>query len=128
MYYIFEADYDDQPEENFQIKYIINYDESKIPSPHSEHLHQLIKPNSSTFKQLKMCFNTVFYDTSKSTSIWTFLVGDDERYANSAIKLLHSIQRNTKYEHKFQSFVIELVERPLSVKTRANLQLNGWNV
>ena len=59
-------------------------------------------------------------------SIWTLLT-DYQGYADSAIKLLKSIKKNTKYNLS-NFFIMEIQEKPLPVELKKKLIDSGWRV
>jgi alpha-N-acetylglucosamine transferase len=73
---------------------------------------------------LSSCKNRVKQNYKKS--IWTFL-SDTDGYFISAIKLIKSIRAHTSI-YDYDSFILEIKEKPLDESLKQILRSNGWEI
>jgi len=95
--------------QNFSLKNTVQYQNKKVLEK----------------KYLTSCLNQITHENE--ISVWTLLT-DNSNYAKSAVKLLKSIELNSKFI-KFDKFILELKEKQLKPEIKAFIVNNSnWKI
>ena len=76
-------------------------------------------------KPIIICKNNLQYENS--IAIWTFLTDDLANYAQGAVKLLKSIQKNAK-QTTYDAIILELIEKPFEITLKESILAAGWKI